>query len=177
MAVDDHGLEVLKKSGEQVSAGDKSNHFIKVAGATSTAGTPAAIPVSFPAGVEVTQDTHDDLNANANIQIANTDVGAGNPVPVSLTPAAVSPTIFNKSVPTKNVEVSQVLTANVQKFTVQNRDNGLIKLAFVTAESGTKFISIFPGAVYSEDGINTASLTLFMQSPKDSQTVEIVEWA
>lgn len=30
MAVDDHGLEVLKKSGEEVTPGDKSDLFIKV---------------------------------------------------------------------------------------------------------------------------------------------------
>ncbi len=29
MAVDDHGLEVLKKSGEQVTPGDRSNYYIK----------------------------------------------------------------------------------------------------------------------------------------------------
>lgn len=33
--------------------------------------------------VEVLQDTHDDLNANANIQVADTDVSNANPVPVS----------------------------------------------------------------------------------------------
>ena len=30
MVVDDHGLEVLKKAGEQVTPGDPSNYFIKV---------------------------------------------------------------------------------------------------------------------------------------------------
>lgn len=33
--------------------------------------------------VEVLQNTHDDLNANANIQVGNADVANGNPVPVS----------------------------------------------------------------------------------------------
>ena len=32
--------------------------------------------------VEVLQDTHDDLNANANLQVSNTDVSPTNPVPV-----------------------------------------------------------------------------------------------
>lgn len=30
MAVDDHGLEVLKKSGEEVTPGDKSDYYVKV---------------------------------------------------------------------------------------------------------------------------------------------------
>jgi len=29
VAVEDHGLEVLKKSGEEVTAGDKSDYYIK----------------------------------------------------------------------------------------------------------------------------------------------------
>jgi len=33
--------------------------------------------------VEAIQDTHDDLNLNANIQVANVDVANGNPVPIS----------------------------------------------------------------------------------------------
>jgi len=37
----------------------------------------AASPVG---GLEVVQDTHDDLNANANIQVDDTDVSAANPV-------------------------------------------------------------------------------------------------
>ncbi len=42
MAVDDHGIEVLKKSGEEVVPGDKSDHFIKVGGLP--AGSPGTIP-------------------------------------------------------------------------------------------------------------------------------------
>ena len=29
MAVDDHGLEVLKKSGEEITPGDKSDYYVK----------------------------------------------------------------------------------------------------------------------------------------------------
>ena len=32
MAVDDYGIEVLKKAGEEVTAGDKSDYYIKTAG-------------------------------------------------------------------------------------------------------------------------------------------------
>lgn len=30
MAVEDHGLEVLKKTGEEVTSGDKSDYYLKV---------------------------------------------------------------------------------------------------------------------------------------------------
>ena len=37
--------------------------------------------------IEVVQNTHDDLNANANLQVGNADVSGANPVPV-VAPAA-----------------------------------------------------------------------------------------
>jgi len=42
--------------------------------------------------VEVVQDTHDDLNANANLQIGDADVDASNPVFVTLTDSDWTPT-------------------------------------------------------------------------------------
>ena len=41
-----------------------------------------AITVTGP--IEMEQDTHDDLNANANMQVGDADVGAANQVPVSV---------------------------------------------------------------------------------------------
>ena len=49
-----------------------------------------AVPVSFSGNATVVQATHDNLNANANIQVGNVDVGSGNKVPVS---GAVTATI------------------------------------------------------------------------------------
>lgn len=42
--------------------------------------------------VEVLQDTHDDLNANVNLQVSDTDVSAANPVPVTMVDPGVSST-------------------------------------------------------------------------------------
>lgn len=41
------------------------------------------VDVSNSINVEVIQSTHDDLNANANIQVGNSDVSNSNPVPIS----------------------------------------------------------------------------------------------
>ncbi len=49
---------------------------------TSTTGA-LDVNVANANGVEVFQATHDDLNANANIQVGDTDVSNGNPVPIS----------------------------------------------------------------------------------------------
>jgi len=46
--------------------------------------------------IEVTQQTHDDLNANANLQVGDADVDAGNPVPVSFTAADWAPLLISE---------------------------------------------------------------------------------
>ena len=65
---------------------------LTVDGSVSVSNLPASqtvddgggsLTVDVPTDVEVVQPTHDDLNANANLQVANTDVAAGNPVPVT----------------------------------------------------------------------------------------------
>ena len=87
MAVDDHGLEAIRKAAEQVTPGDKSDYYIKVkVDGDSITIDNATISVDLDASedsVEVLQDTHDDLNANANIQIGDADVSGANPVPIS----------------------------------------------------------------------------------------------
>ena len=45
MAVDDHGLEVLKKSGEEVTPGDKSDYYVKVG---PTPGHPIEFQLAEP---------------------------------------------------------------------------------------------------------------------------------
>ena len=60
MAVDDHGLEVLKKSGEEVTPGDKSDYYIKVGG---TPGYP--VEVEIVAGdVEGAEYTEGDVDSS-----------------------------------------------------------------------------------------------------------------
>jgi hypothetical protein len=68
----------------------------------------------------VKQTTHDDLNANANIQVGDTDVSSSNPVPVSLTSqirthntivATTGPTAIN-SVPSGSLRGSVINVGN-----------------------------------------------------------------
>ncbi len=49
-----------------------------------------AINLETGGEIEVVQATHDDLNANANLQVGNVDVANGNPVPVSDAGGALS---------------------------------------------------------------------------------------
>ncbi len=42
------------------------------------------VSISVDGTSEIVQDTHDDLNANVNLQVGDADVESGNPVPVNL---------------------------------------------------------------------------------------------
>lgn len=85
-----HGNNVLPgiiRVGDTIY-GDRSATLVKsvLSGETSAGGGTYANVKVAPSGsleVNASQDTHDDLNVNANIQVADTDVSNSNPVPVS----------------------------------------------------------------------------------------------
>lgn len=81
--------------------------------------------------VEITQAAHDDLNANANLQVGNADVANGNPVPVSdaggsLTVDAADLDIRDLAFATDKVDVSG------SSVTVSATDLDIRDLAFAT---------------------------------------------
>jgi len=89
-----------------------------------------------------------------------------------------TPVIVNQSIVSANTEYSYALPANTKRFKIQNRNEGLVKLSYNTGESGTKYWSIFPGQQYDGENISdTASLTIYYQSPKASQTLEVISWS
>ena len=89
--------------------------------------------------------------------------------------AATSPTIYNVSAPVAGTEVSQALSSGTKSFTIKVRGPANLQLAFISTESSTKFITVARGSAYSQDNLNFSG-TLFFQTDKASQTVEILEW-
>lgn len=86
-----------------------------------------------------------------------------------------TPTIYNVSVPTANVEVSQALSPQTKKFSIRVRGLAKLKLSYDSGQSGITYLTISPGAVYTEDMLNFSG-TLYFQSNVSGTTVEIVEW-
>lgn len=74
-------------------------------------------------------------------------------------------------------ELSFAFPAFTRHFIIQNRNNGLLKLAFViTGTAGTDYLTIFPGN-FVQYSLNVESpLTVYLQSPTAAQTVELVHW-
>ena len=88
---------------------------------------------------------------------------------------AVNPTIYNVVVANAATEESQALSAKVKAFTIRVRGIANLQFAYVSTESGTKFITVPKGSSYSKDNLNFTG-TLYFQTDEDSQVVEIEEW-
>lgn len=87
------------------------------------------------------------------------------------------PTIYNVAMTTSGTEYSQALPLYVRKFTFQLRGSNDCKFCFTSGESGTKYVTIKSGSSYSEEDLSSAFIiTLYFQSPADSQVAEIIVW-
>lgn len=86
-----------------------------------------------------------------------------------------APTVQTLLLVSADTEYSAVLPAGTKYFSFQNRDDGLLKYR---STSGGPYWTVFPGQphpIYNIKG--TATITLYLESPKSGQTVEILSWA
>jgi len=102
------------------------------------------------------------VDANGNLQFAFEGVG--------------TPTVANVTMASANTEYSYTFPDNTKRYTIQNRKNGLVKFCFTTGETGTKYISLFPGQVHDELNITKDSLTIYFESPLPNQLLELLSW-
>ena len=86
-----------------------------------------------------------------------------------------TPTIYNVLVLSANTEFSQLLSDSTKRFTIKVRDAAKLQIAYLPGESGTNFLTIPRGAVYTEDNMSFSG-TLYFQADKAGVTVEIVQW-
>lgn len=86
-----------------------------------------------------------------------------------------SPTIYNVSVSLANTEMSQALSDNTRSFLIRVRGAATLKLAFEPGETLTNYLTLPPGSSYSTTGLNFSG-SLYFQTSKPSQIVEILEW-
>jgi hypothetical protein len=76
-----------------------------------------------------------------------------------------------------NTEYSLVIPANTQTIVISNENtSGIIQASWQSGESSTNYFLIKPGQNYSEIGIITTGLTLYIQASKDNTALSIVEW-
>jgi len=87
------------------------------------------------------------------------------------------PTIINLTLTNANTEYSQALKSFASRFSIQCRTVADIKLSFTSGQSGATYITIPGGSTFTQNGIFSGVLTLYVQSPSAGAVVEILEWS
>lgn len=77
------------------------------------------------------------------------------------------------------VETSIAFASDTKWFRVRAQGNAKLQLAYTATESGTNYYTLAPGNVYEPPAILSLSgtLTLYLQSNKDSTLVEVETWS
>ena len=90
---------------------------------------------------------------------------------------SVSPIIYNKTMTSANTEYSQTLPVGTRKFLIKCRASYAIKLAFVSTESGTTYVTIPPDRAYKEEDLSlSGTRILYFQCATAAQVAEIIVW-
>lgn len=86
-----------------------------------------------------------------------------------------TPQVSNVALTLADTEYSFALPAGTKSFALQNRNDGLIK--YRTTSAGLHW-TLYPGQPYYISNIKgSASVTIYLESPKAAQTVEVLSWA
>lgn len=103
----------------------------------------------------------------------------GNPLPVEATinvSNVGTPTIFNVAAANKGVEYSQLLPDNTAQFILKARNGAKLQLSYVSGQTGTNYLTLTPGNIYTVESVKLTGKTIYFQSSKDDTVVEIVTW-
>lgn len=96
---------------------------------------------------------------------------------VEVIAAGSTPTIYNVTMTSANTEYSQALPTNTRKADIKLRaTNALLKLCFTESASGTTYVTVPYGSSYHLENVDLTSITVYVQSPTASQTLEVVCW-
>jgi hypothetical protein len=127
------------------------------------------------------------IDANTNLTAASGDnvaisdgtntlqINPDGSINVNINPST-TPSITNIAVPAANTEQSHTFPANTKKIKIRARGNSIIKYSFNSGQSGTNYITIFPGNTYEETDLKLTSVTVYFQLTKAGDIVEILSW-
>jgi hypothetical protein len=86
------------------------------------------------------------------------------------------PLVYNVEAEFAGTEYSQALTPNTKSFLIRCRGDAVLKIAFQSGETSTNYITISKGSTYKQENL-TFTGTLYFQSSKAAQVIEILEWS
>ena len=76
---------------------------------------------------------------------------------------------------TADSETSFSISPGTLRFCVQTRDSALIRISGVSGFTSV-YHTLWPGAFWSSGPLNGSGVTVYVSSPKPSQTLEIMGW-
>lgn len=143
-----------------------------------------------PSGSEVIIDHTNDsirLGDGSNF-LTSTTVGAevgldvniiNTSLPVSITvDSPDTPKITNITIPVANTEQSHIFAANTKRILMRLRGIGKLQYSFTSGQSGTSFITMKKGNSEEFNALDlSVATTIYFQSPKAGETLEILEWS
>jgi len=132
--------------------------------------------ITLDGAVEVALSAPDDnvaISDGTNTLVINPD-GSINVDATIIMDFADTPGIANISAPVANTEYSYVLPIDTKQVLIQAR-LGKLKLAFISGDSGTTYITVNYGCNFMIENIKTNS-TIYFQSNKALDVIEINTW-
>lgn len=119
--------------------------------------------------------TYLDINADGSINTKAVGTTAVSGTVFTSPSLKVTPTIANLSVPTSGIEQSYSLPANTREFILKARGLSTVQFAYNSGDSGSQFVSLPPGCIFTENDL-PSSVTIYYQTTKSGETVEVLSW-
>lgn len=92
--------------------------------------------------------------------------------------SVANPLITNISLSTPGTEYSFTINSNTKRYILQSRNKSIIKLAYISGQSGITYLSIGASVNYSEDSLKlTSPLTIYAQSDVANTVIELLQWS
>lgn len=181
--------EIVDGAGVRRLAVDTS---INVSGVTITTddlnATDDAVRLEDPnTGAHLKINANGSIDVNVQVSAASGDniaisdgtnslfINPDGSINVNISPVT-TPTIVNIVATLANTEYSYNLPTNTKKFSLMTRGIAKTKMAFISGQTSTNYITISPGARHEESGLNLTATTVYFQLSKAGETVEILSW-
>jgi hypothetical protein len=143
---------------------------------TQTLRTTTTSTVILPTDIDVTIEYQNDSIALAD---PNTDnflkINADGSIDVNVG-AVTNPSINNFNIPMANTEYNFAFPAGTKRFLIRCRNSSILKFSYISGQSGTVYVTVPAGSSYSEENLSVAP-TIYFQSSKPTEVLEILSWA
>ncbi len=92
------------------------------------------------------------------------------------TGAKQNPQIQNVTLVAAATEYTITTPSDTVEFTIRARQRVEVKLAWSVGTSGTTYMTLAPGTVYTQSELAPGIYTLYVQSPSSGSVVELETW-